>query len=170
MLEIKKATVEDLNEIMDLIQLVHAQMENPKWYVIDDQKYYEFYLKEGNGIGYKAVDSKTGKIAGIFIAIIPKHEDLNLGYDIGFSKEKADKSVIMDTVAVLPEYRGHNLQYRTMMAAEQELKDLGYRYLLCTVHPENRFSLRNVQKQGYEIMATKEKYGGFLRHILLKAI
>ena len=57
MLEIKKATVEDLNEIMDLIQLVHAQMENHKWYVIDDQKYYEFYLKEGNGIGYKAVDS-----------------------------------------------------------------------------------------------------------------
>lgn len=168
MIEIKKAVVEDAKEIMDVIQYVHDQMEQPNWYVIDDQKYYEYHLQDGKGIGYKAVDVQAGKIVGIFIAIIPQTKELNLGYDIGFSKEKAEKSVVMDTVAVLPEYRGHNLQYKTMMAAEQELKALGYQYLLCTVHPENRFSLGNVQKQGYEIVMTKEKYGGYLRHILLK--
>lgn len=170
MIKIEKALVSDTNEIMELIQHVHDNMENQQWYVIDSAEYYAHHLEDGKGIGYKAVDTNSGKLAGIFIAIIPETIETNLGYDIGFSEEKAKKVAVMDTVAILPEYRGQNLQYRTMQAAEMDLKDQGYQYLLCTVHPDNGFSLRNVQKQGYEIVMTKEKYGGFLRHILMKEI
>lgn len=170
MVKVEKASVKDADEIIELIQYVHDNMENQQWYVIDDINYYAHYLEEGNGIGYKAVDEENGKIVGIFIAIIPETKETNLGYDIGFTEEKAKKVAVMDTAAILPAYRGQNLQYRTMVEAEKELKTLGYRYLLCTVHPDNRFSLHNVQKQGYEIMMTKEKYGGYLRHILLKEI
>lgn len=170
MIKIEKASVKDAEEIVKLIQYVHDNMENQQWYVIDSAEYYEHHLEDGNGVGYKAVDSETGKIIGIFIAIIPETAETNLGYDIGFSEEKVKKAAVMDTVAILPEYRGKNLQYRTMQAAENDLKEQGYKYLLCTVHPDNCFSLQNVQKQGYEIVMTKEKYGGYLRHILLKEI
>lgn len=170
MIKVEKALVTDAKEIMALIRYVHDNMENQQWYVIDSAEYYSHHLEEGKGVGYKAVDTETGKIVGIFIAIIPETIETNLGYDIGFIEEKAKRVAIMDTVAILPEYRGKNLQYRTMLAAEKDLKEQGYQYLLCTVHPENHFSLHNVQKQGYEIVITKEKYGGFLRHILLKEI
>lgn len=170
MIKIEKALVTDASEIMALIQHVHDNMENQQWYVIDSAEYYAHHLEDGKGVGYKSVDTETGKIVGIFIAIIPETVESNLGYDIGFSEAKAKKAAVMDTAAILPEYRGRNFQYRMMQAAEHDLKEQGYQYLLCTVHPENRFSLHNVQKQGYEIMITKEKYGGFLRHILLKEI
>lgn len=170
MVRIEKATTKDASEMLQLIQEVHDKMEQKQWYVIDGMEEYAEYLEDGKGVAYKAVDEENGKMAGIFLAIIPKDHETNLGYDIGFTKEQAAQVAIMETAAILPKYRGQKLQYRTMMAAEEELRQLGYRYLLCTVHPDNRFSLQNVLKQGYQIMMTKEKYGGFLRHILLKEI
>ena len=38
--------------------------------------------------------------------------------------------------------------------------------ILATVAPDNIYSLRNVQAEGFEILAQKEKYGGKERYIL----
>lgn len=76
----------------------------------------------------------------------------------------------MDSAAVRAEYRGNRLQYILMQEAEQELRTMGYRYLMCTVHPDNHFSRENVLRQGYRVMKTTEKYGGFIRDILLKEL
>ncbi|HBG12936.1 MAG TPA: hypothetical protein DDX68_16840 [Clostridium sp.] len=57
-----------------------------------------------------------------------------------------------------------------MKTAEEELRKQGYRYLMCTVHPENRYSKNNIIKQGYQVVLTKEKYGGYVRDILLKKL
>lgn len=170
MIEIEKLTEEDAQNMMDLIRKVHDGIERTEWYAIDDLEYYKYYLQEDTGVGYKAFDRDTGELGGVFLAILPQTKALNLGYDIGMSSQEADKVAVMDTVAILPEFRGNNLQYRLMQAAEKDLKRQGYHYLMCTVHPDNCFSLRNVLKQGYEIVTTKEKYGGYLRHILLKRI
>ena len=53
----------------------------------------------------------------------------------------------MDTAAVAPLYRGHHLQDRMMEVCEEEMKKRGMRYLLATVHPDNPYSLSNVQKR-----------------------
>ena len=106
----------------------------------------------------------------MFFVILPGAHPDNLGYDLGMEKEKLKLCAMMDTAAVLPEFRGHYLQYKMMQHAEGDLRQIGYRYLLCTVHPENVFSRSNVMKQGYQKMLTKEKYGGFLRDIWMKNI
>lgn len=170
MIEIIRATVFDAKEMTELVQYVHSCMDNKEWYVIDDLDYYAHYLKEGNGITYKAIDVETKKMVGIFMAIIPDNREVNLGYDIGFDDAKCKKVAIMETAAVLPEYRGNNLQYRLMQAAEKDLIELGYQYLTGTVHPDNRFSLNAFLKQGYHIAVTKEKYQGLVRHVLMKKI
>lgn len=97
-------------------------------------------------------------------------EEENLGYDIGMQGRQLYECAIMDTVVVLPEYRGMHLQYEMMQTAERKLHKEGYRYLLCTVHPENKFSRENVKRQGYKKILTKEKYGGFLRDIWMKEL
>lgn len=38
--------------------------------------------------------------------------------------------------------------------------------VLATVAPDNIYSLRNVQAEGFEILARREKYGGKERYIL----
>ncbi len=76
----------------------------------------------------------------------------------------------MDSAAVLPAFRGFHLQRRLMKTAEEELQREGFRYLCCTVHPDNKSSLQSVLSQGYRIAKTCEKYGGFPRHILIREL
>ena len=111
-----------------------------------------------------------GQLAGMFFVVLPGMEEENLGYDIGMQGRQLYECAIMDTVVVLPEYRGMHLQYEMMQTAERKLHKEGYRYLLCTVHPENKFSRENVKRQGYKKILTKEKYGGFLRDIWMKEL
>ena len=102
--------------------------------------------------------------------VFPGLSEENLGRDINLSETDLLKVAHMDSVAVLPQYRGHGLQNKLMQAAEAEARQRGYRYLMCTVHPDNHYSKNNVLKQGYHVIATKEKYGGYTRNILLKEI
>ena len=94
----------------------------------------------------------------------------NLGRDIGLPESELRKVVHMDSAAVLPSFRGFHLQRRLMKAAEEELQREGFRYLCCTVHPDNKSSLQSVLSQGYRIAKTCEKYGGFPRHILIREL
>ncbi|WP_312446357.1 GNAT family N-acetyltransferase [Lacrimispora sp.] len=167
---IERAVLEDYQIVADMIQSVWQQIQQKDWFVADDSEYTCHTLKEGNGIGYKAFEADSGALAGVFIAALPGSGEENLGRDIGLSEEELGKVAHMESVAILPGYRGNGLQYSLMKTAEEELLKQGYRYLMCTVHPENRYSKNNMIKQGYEVVLTKEKYGGYLRDILLKKL
>lgn len=167
---IERAVPEDYQLMAEVIQLVWQQMERKEWFAADDSEYTSRILKDGKGLGYKAFLKDSGELAGIFLASLPGKGEENLGRDIGFSEEELEKVAHMESVAIFPEYRGHGLQYAMMQTAEEELKKLGYRYLMCTVHPDNEFSKNNIVRQGYEAVMTKEKYGGHVRDILLKKL
>ena len=75
----------------------------------------------------------------------------------------------MDSVVILPEYRGHRLQYRLMEAAEKILlEETNYRILLATVHPDNIYSLQNVKARGFRVAAEVTAYQGLPRYIMRK--
>lgn len=169
-IRIEKAEPADYEAIIGLIEEVWQQLDRKEWFVADNAQYTRELLSSGTGRAYKATDCETGRLAGIFIAALPGISQENLGYDIGLSRKELSLVAHMDTAAVLPKYRGQKLQYRLMQMAEKELKAEGLRYLMCTVHPQNRYSRENVLRQGYEVVATKEKYGGYLRDILLKRL
>lgn len=167
---IEKASPADYQLFADLIQSVWDSMEQKDWFMADNADYTYHTLSAGQGTGYKAVHKESGRIAGVFMVATPGLDESNLGYDVGLSREQLLETALMDSVAILPEYRGHGLQYRLMQTAEKELKDQGFHYLLCTVHPQNRYSRDNVLKQGYEFVCQKKKYNGNIRDILMKHI
>lgn len=117
-----------------------------------------------------ARDFDCPEFAGLFTTIFPGLGEENLGRDLGFSDEDLMKSAHMETVIIAPEYRGHHLQARLMAKAEEDLKSAGYKHLLCTIHPENPYSLNNALSLGYKVEKLVEKYGGLPRNILLKEI
>lgn len=165
---IEKAILEDYQDAAHMIQRVWQEIEHKDWFVPDDSEYTYRILQEGNGIGYKAIEKDSGSLAGIFLVAFPGRKEENLGRDIGILEKELDKVAHMESIAILTKYRGNGLQYRMMQTAEKELRNLGYRYCMCTVHPENIYSRQNIIRQGYEVVLTKEKYGGYLRDILLK--
>ena len=150
MIKIIRVGRECLREAYEIVNKVDQGMNVPEWFVAEPYEKFDFWM--------------------MFFVILPGAHPDNLGYDLGMEEEKLKLCAMMDTAAVLPEFRGHYLQYKMMQHAEGDLRQIGYRYLLCTVHPENVFSRSNVMKQGYQKMLTKEKYGGFLRDIWMKNI
>jgi len=145
-------------------------MKEKSWFVAESLEEFDRWMRKDQGWLYVAKDCSSGQLAGMFFVVLPGMEEENLGYDIGMQGRQLYECAIMDTVVVLPEYRGMHLQYEMMQTAERKLHKEGYRYLLCTVHPENKFSRENVKRQGYKKILTKEKYGGFLRDIWMKEL
>lgn len=168
--EIRKAGLEDAQAIADVIQEVFLGMEHKEWYVADNADYTKEMLGTKRGLAYKAVEKKSGQLAGVLMVTFPGISEENLGNDVGFSKEQLLKTAHMESAAVLPKYRGNHLQYLLMQRAEKEAAEMGYGYLMCTIHPGNRYSKENAMRQGYQVIKTKEKYGGLLRDILLKTL
>lgn len=167
---IVRAKREDYQLFADIIKAVYDALEQKEWFAADNADYTYHMLKEGNGIGYKALEEASGETAGIFLVTFPGNSEENLGRDIGLAEEELPFVAHMDSAAVLPGYRGVGLQKRLMEHAETEMKAQGYRYLMCTVHPENKYSRQNVTSQGYEMVKTAIKYGGYERGIFLKRI
>lgn len=170
MIQISLMPAEEAGNAAKLIQTVWNGLTEKEWFIADDELYFHTILQGEKGIIYQAVDMEKGILAGVFFVVFPGLGIDNLGRDIGFQKEELLKVVHMDSVAILPSYRGSRLQVRLMQTAEEKLRELGYTYLMCTVHPENCYSRDNLLKQGYQIVKTGKKYGDLLRHILLKKI
>lgn len=169
-IEIFQAGRESLEEAVRLVRNTAEKMKEKSWFVAESLEEFDRWMRKDQGWLYVAKDCSSGQLAGMFFVVLPGMEEENLGYDIGMQGRQLYECAIMDTVVVLPEYRGMHLQYEMMQTAERKLHKEGYRYLLCTVHPENKFSRENVKRQGYKKILTKEKYGGFLRDIWMKKL
>lgn len=71
---------------------------------------------------------------------------------------------------VHPAYRGHGLQRSLMALIEDIAFKRGYRWLCASVSPDNEFSRRNIEAQGFELDSRAELYGGLEREIFVKRI
>ncbi len=170
MIRIERSSAESLDEAARLMEKVWRQTDTKEWFVIEEKEWLKERMQSGRGILYQAFDAGKGQMAGVLFVVLPGNVEDNLGEDAGIAQDQLQKVAHMDTAAVLPEYRGQKLQYKMMQMAEKDLRDMGYRYLMCTVHPDNRFSRNNITGQGYTLVATKRKYGGYLRDIMWKEL
>lgn len=175
--EIKRALPEDVEHLVSIMEEVTKGLSNPSWFIDDDALYIKEHLghipvsKEDCGFILKAVCIQNGQeeIAGFFMVDFPGPGVRNLGHHISLTEEQLVKVAHMDSVVILPQYRGNKLQYRLMAAAEDILcRETDYTIWMATVHPDNKYSLGNAQAHGYEIVAEVIKYGGYPRYVLKK--
>ena len=125
----------------------------------------EFRQRMENGSMRLWVAEDAQRLAGVFTVVYPGISPINYGWKLNLPPEDLVRVVNMDTAAVHSDYRGQGLQRRLMETAERELGP--GKILLCTIHPDNRYSLRNALTEGYEIQATLPMYGS-VRHLLRK--
>lgn len=172
---IRKAELEDAETICEVMKKAEAALEDKTLYVCDDLDYVKAHIMVSesnvneNGFGIVAC-SEDGKIVGIFIIRYPQKADDNLGRDMRFSDTELLQVVHMESAAVLPEYRGNHLQEKMLRYAESFIDKKNYHYLMATVSPDNPASYLTFEKCGYQLMKTKEKYGGLMRRIYLKRV
>ena len=164
---IRKGTLADTEAFITLLQEVRQGMPHKEWLYLDPPEDVRQMMADRTMELWVAMDGQ--RMAGALSILHPGQKEYNYGHHLGFDQEQLMRVINMDSAAVHPDYRGQGLQRRLLDTAEQELRERGGRYLLCTIHPENRFSLNNALKQGYEILKTGPKYGS-IRHFMCKTI
>lgn len=152
-------------EVAGLYRKVLSGMSDPSHLALDPD-----YIPGCDGILYLCRHEESGVLAGTFTLAFPDTGEDNLGRDAGLDPSELPLVAHMDIAAVLKEYRGYGIQKMLMEEAEKDAIALGYRYLMCTIHPGNIPSKRSALSLGYRVVATKEKYGGLPRDILLKEV
>ncbi len=142
-------------------------MTRKDWFYLDKPEEVRQMLADGTMDFWVAMDHD--QLAAAFSVLYPGVAACNYGYDLGFDEQQLMQVVNMDTIAVYPAYRGMGLQRILMQTAEKAIAQRGAKILLCTVHPDNTFSLNNILAQGYSIKCKLPKYGS-VRYLLQKDI
>ncbi len=166
------AGAEQIEELVEIMEDAARNVQKKEWFAAGDEAYIQEML-EGEGFIILAREKESRELAGFFIVVVPGEEDY-MGVYADVPKEDTDKIVHMDTAAVKSSFRGNKLQQKMLEKAEEELvqrmkeKQHTVQYRLCSVHPENTFSLFNMTENGYEIKARTQLYGGLERFVLCK--
>jgi GNAT superfamily N-acetyltransferase len=150
-------STEELKDVVALEEYVYDLLPNKQVLYMDSYEEMLDDMKQGAkiiGVYNKSKDLIAYRYIGF-----PGKTSKNLGNDINMPEEELPKVAHLETTVVHPEYRGNSLQSLTLQQAIPMVQDFGYRHLLCTVSPQNIYSLYNIMKNGLRIKALKKKYG-----------
>ncbi|WP_195415620.1 GNAT family N-acetyltransferase [Enterocloster citroniae] len=168
-MEFLKAGPEDTGEIFHIMNLAYSLLEHKDWYCIDTEEYVREHIEDpAKGIVFKAVED--GQVGAFFIIHYPGLTDTSLGHYMDLDEKELLNVAYMDSLAVLPRFRGRRLQYGLMAHGETYLSATSFCHLMGTVHPDNTYSLNNFLNLGYKVVTTTQKYGSLPRSIMYKRI
>lgn len=163
-LELRPCEETKLDELMRLQENIYKNMEPKDWFAVTSIDENKQFFKEPNVV--LGVYDKDRLVAYGSIGFLGDSSH-NLGWDLGWPREKVHRCAVLDTIVVDIEYRGLGLQRELIRrCVEYATEKKPGCIVLATVSPDNIYSLRNVQAEGFEIFARKEKYGGKERYIL----
>lgn len=164
--EIRLCTEAELDAVMELQETVCRTLDNPELFVPTPREENAGYLLKPNLI---LGAFSGGRLVAYCSLAFPGTGEDNLAWDLGWPEERVGACAKMDTVIVHPGFLGRGLQrILVRKASELAAERMPGVFLLTTVSPHNPHSLGNMQKEGFQALLRKEKYGGRERLILGK--
>ena len=159
----------DLHKIIQINDEIWKNLQNKDLYYIEgtDEEFINNVLLD-KGLLLKAVEAKNDKIVGFLIVKRKISKDAEIMQP--FLKFDSKEYIEMDTVGILPDYRGMHLQQKLILEAEKMMlnRKENIKYSIATVHPENTPSLKNLLNIGYEIVEERIMYSNKKRYIVKK--
>ena len=167
-IKLRRAEISDAREMHRVMEAARDSLEDKTVYFCDELDYVEAHIAD-RGFGIVAC-SADNEIAGCMLIRFPGSDSDNLGLDIGLDNSELNRVAHIESVAVLPEYRGLGLQRRMLEFTEVIIDRDRYDILLATVSPDNPSSFISMERSGYTHVLTKKKYGGCDRRIYIKRL
>lgn len=161
------ADASDAIEIYNLMKKVYDNLADKSLFFCDDLEYVREHISDR---GFAVKVEQNGILAASLIVRFPYGDSDNLGRDVGMEDEELCNVAHLESIVVDEKFRGRELQNEMIRYAQKIIVEKGFVHLMATVSPDNSYSLRNFEKNGYVIMKVKEKYGGLKRAILYKKI
>ncbi len=160
----------DIDDIYELTSEVYEGIENKEIFSHDSKEDLEALI-DGGGSFVGVFDGD--KLVAYRSIKVPSEGD-NLAHDVDFYINP-ESVIVNDTVVVLKDYRGRNLQNLTREKLEERYKDSKFTNKMSTISPKNYRSYKNTLDSGYMLVSLKKKYPdefseeGYDRFILLKS-
>lgn len=160
--KIRPCTLDDLDEIVRLQEIVYANMPDKNMLSITNRDEIEESLR----LDKCYCAEVDGEMIAFSMLVAPRISYRNTGTYLGYSDDRLKKTATMDLSLVKPGHRGHNMQRRMIKIRLDDAKELGAEEVLSTVEPHNSYSLNNLVGSGFEVITTKVIYDGLTRNIL----
>lgn len=179
---IKQAGYNDAERFHAVMKAAYDSIDDKELYICDEYDYVKGIINnKDNGFGIMCCSkghSSSYIPVGVLLVAFPRLSPDNLMYDVkdaDVTKLQVTDDVLkrtahIESAAVLKEYRGNGLQNMMIAHACEYIRTYypDIRYVMATVSPRNIPSVRSFQKNGFETIITKDKYGGKIRSIILK--
>ena len=171
----RMAEEKDVPKLYEMVRYAKKNVPDPDWFEAEDEGFLCRHI-EKEGFTILALDdskNNTNETIAAFLTVrFPRSEEDNLGEYLDLTEEEMQAVAHLEIAVVDPKYQGNSLQYRLFLEAEKILKS-GWKgnpmhYLMATVHPDNRFSLGNMERIGMKVAADVIKYGGKRRYVMWK--
>ncbi len=167
--EIVRVGASEADRLHGLMRLVWEKLDDKSLFAVEDLDTGWMRDQLDGGFG---IEARTGDGEPVGMLLVCRYglAEENLGHDLGYPETMLPYVCNVECAAVLPEHRGNGLQKRMLAAAEEELRGSGIRVMAATASPDNAASVKSLQAMGYRIVLTRNKYGGYQRHVLRKSL
>lgn len=171
-LRIIRSQPNDECDILALQQRVVSSLEDPQLFFPSSDN--EVHTALNNPKDYACIQVCDGsKMVAFAMVILNPNDRQDINTDLkkhGLPYTEANQC-ILDTVFVDPAYRGYGLQSTLIQVLCSWAATMGKRNIAATIHPENRFSADNFQKNGFAKITADPipKYDG-IRNVFAKEL
>lgn len=152
----------NIDQYIKFREQVKETMNNPEWLGDFTREDIELLLQENSKIW--VYYSKEIPICSMMI--IPATKKALIKFELNY---KVQEVIDYGPMFVNPNYIGNNLQYQMLRELDEISRKKGYRYAVVTVHPDNMYSIRNLEKDKFKLINTKNFERG-TRNIYLKEL
>lgn len=152
----------NIDQYIKFREQVKETMNYPEWLGDFTREDIELLLQENSKIW--VYYSKEIPICSMMI--IPATKKSLIKFELNF---KVQEVIDYGPMFVNPNYIGNNLQYQMLRELDEISRKKGYRYAVVTVHPDNMYSIRNLEKDKFKLINTKNFERG-TRNIYLKEL
>lgn len=157
---------DELSAILELQSKVSASISNKSTFVVTTEDELAESLNTDICIGMY----HEAELIAFTLIITNSYSLRNLGFYIGYSRERCKRCVSYDTTFVHPAYKGYGIQRLFIGLKDAAAISLGAAEALATVSPDNDISLKNLISSGFVVVEEKKMYGGFNRYIVRKSL
>ena len=161
----RRAVPEDIDAVMAIQQHIMDALPDKDLYAPFSREESEGQLE--HDICYMA--ECDGEIAG-YSVLIPNDPDNpeNYGKLFNYDRDRLAVTCSLDLTMVEPKFRGLGIQRIFNKLRLGQAIEMGAKEALTTISPDNPYSYRNFLVLNFEILETREMYGGKQLYILHK--
>ena len=150
----------DLDKYMNFVEFIKEDMQFPEWLGDITKEELEELLLNNSKIWLYSL--KETLICSMMITPLD-NEDLR-EYELDY---KENEIVNYDAMFVSPHYTGNHLQLQMLKQLDKYSINRGYNYALCITHPDNIYSIDNIEKDGFVLKKTKRSDKG-IKNLYIK--